>query len=102
MGMPTSKQATGTKPDTKKVRFSLPADVNAERAVVCGEFNDWSPTAHRMRRFKDGRFVINIPLDRGREYRYRFLLDDERWTNDPAAEALVPNRYGGEDCLIRV
>jgi len=97
--MHTVKQ---TSKGTARVTFSLPAQVNAGRAVICGEFNDWSTTSHPLRHYKDGHFAVTIDLDRNREYRYRFLLDGERWENDWAADGYVPNTYGSDDSVVRL
>jgi 1,4-alpha-glucan branching enzyme len=86
---------------TTKVTFSLPKDVQAEEVAVCGDFNGWDGTAHPMRKYKDGHFAVSINLAAG-EYRYRFLLDGEKWENDWEAEAYAPNPYGGEDSIIKV
>ena len=55
-----------------------------------------------MKRRKDGSFTITISLKPGQQYRYRFLLDGERWENDWAAEAYVPNEYGSEDSVVNI
>jgi 1,4-alpha-glucan branching enzyme len=81
------------------VTFRLPADVRATAVSVVGEFNGWSTEAHRMRREADA-FTAVIPLMPGRAYRFRYLLDGERWRNDWAADAYVPNEFGGEDSLV--
>ena len=86
---------------TTKVTFSLPKDVPADEIVVCGDFNDWSPTATPMKKFKDGHFAVSVNLADG-EYRYRFLLDGEDWENDWDAEGYAPNPFGGEDSVIKV
>jgi 1,4-alpha-glucan branching enzyme len=52
------------------VTFRLPAEVRATTVSVVGEFNDWSPDAHRMRR-DDEAFTAVIPLMPGRAYRFR-------------------------------
>lgn len=85
-----------------RVTFELPAEVNAESACLCGEFNQWDPEAHPMKRRKDGGFWLTISLKPGHQYRYRFLLDGTRWENDWAADGYVPNPFGGEDSLIEV
>ena len=91
------------KPGSKgtRVTFSLPREVDAEAATICGDFNDWSPTKHPLRRYKDGHFGVAITLPSG-EYRYRYLLDGVRWENDWEADGYVRNAYGGEDSLVRV
>ena len=85
---------------TCKVTFELPAAAGAEHAHLCGDFNDWSPTATPMTRRKDGSFRAAVLLEPGRSYRFRYLLDDTRWENDWAADAYVPNDYGGDDSVV--
>ena len=83
-----------------QVTFELPAAVIAESVHLCGEFNDWSRTATPLAHRKDGRFSVTVTLDVGRSYRYRYLVDGERWENDWAADAYTPNEYGGDDSVI--
>jgi 1,4-alpha-glucan branching enzyme len=84
------------------VTFELPSEVGVQRAYLCGDFNDWDRTSHRMKRRKDGSFHLTISLKPGQQYRYRFFLDDERWENDWSAEAYLPNDYGGEDSVLTI
>ncbi|MEL7059780.1 MAG: isoamylase early set domain-containing protein [Acidobacteriota bacterium] len=84
-----------------RVTFKL-TDVEAESAAVLGEFNAWDETSDPLVRRKDGSFSATLSLDSGRDYRFRYLLDAEVWTNDETADALVPNRFGGEDGVLRV
>ena len=69
-------------------RFRLTTEADASTINLCGEFNNWGTTANPMRRLKDGTFVITLPLKIGRSYRFRYLLDDERWENDDAADVM--------------
>ncbi len=85
-----------------RVTFDLPSEVNATTASLCGDFNKWNSTALPMKRRKDGRFSTTVPLEAGRTYRFRYLLDGERWENDWAADGYVPNSFGTEDSLIKL
>ncbi len=87
---------------TCRVTFKLPKDVSAETVHLCGEFNDWSPTKHPMKKLKDGSFSVTVSLEPGQSYRFRYLLDNERWENDWDADAYVANQYGTEDSLITI
>lgn len=83
-----------------RVTFELPAEINAQKAYLCGDFNDWNQTSHPMKRRKDGSFALTISLKPGQQYRYKFFLDGERWENDWAGEGYLPNEYGGEDSVV--
>lgn len=83
-----------------RVTFELTAAVGATSAVVCGDFNDWSETAHPLTRLDDGRFTTTLELPPGRRWHFRYLLDGRRWENDWAADDYEPNIYGGQDSVI--
>lgn len=87
-------------PDLMTVRFELPADVPAQRVAVVGDFNDWSGDATVMERQADGVFAAEVELERGRAYRYKFLLDGQRWENDPKAHRYETNDFGGDDSVV--
>jgi 1,4-alpha-glucan branching enzyme len=81
-----------------EVVFAIP-DAAAGEAALVGEFNGWSPTANPMQH-EDGGFVATVTLQRGRRYRFRYLLDGSRWENDWAADGYEPNEFGGDDSVI--
>lgn len=85
-----------------RVTFKLAPEFEASEAAVLGEWNSWDQTATKMKKLKDGSFSATVSLEPGSEYRFRYLLDGETWANDDAPDQLVPNRFGGEDCLIAV
>ena len=82
------------------VTFTLDPGVGAQTAAVCGEWNDWSAVAGVMRRDAEGGFSVTVDLDAGRAYRFRYLLDGQRWDNDWAADAYVRNSFGGDDSVV--
>jgi 1,4-alpha-glucan branching enzyme len=75
------------------VTFRTSADLGRSAALV-GEFNDWSVDATPMDRVGD-LFVATVLLERGRSYRYQFVLDGDRWQNDVDADDYVANEHGG-------
>ncbi|MFC1878339.1 isoamylase early set domain-containing protein [Chloroflexota bacterium] len=85
-----------------RVTFVLPKDVDAENIVVCAEFNDWDPAQHPLKRRKDGSYSTTLSLKSGRSYRYRYLLDGERWENDWQADEYAPNEFGTQDSVVVV
>ena len=82
------------------VTFTLDPGVGAQTAAVCGEWNDWSAGADVMRRDAEGGFSLTVDLDAGRAYRFRYLLDDQRWENDWAADSYLANSFGGDDSVV--
>ena len=82
------------------VTFIIDPGVGAQSAAVCGEWNDWSADADVMRRDAEGGFSTTVDLKAGRAYRFRYLLDGERWDNDWAADAYLPNDFGGDDSVV--
>lgn len=89
-------------PGTVDVTFTLPAQVQADRVALCGEFNDWATDAILLARGSDGSWQAIVPLEPGRAYRYRYLLDGERWENAWQADRYVPNSYGTADSVVVV
>ena len=84
---------------TVLITFRLPHVVGADEVCVVGEFNDWSESANPMARQGD-ESVATIRLTPGQSYRFRHLLDGERWENDWNADAYVRNEFGGDDSVI--
>jgi len=82
------------------VTFTVDPQVGAQTAAVCGEWNDWSADADVMRRDPEGGFSVTVGLDAGQAYRFRYLLDGQRWENDWAADAYQPNDFGGDDSVV--
>ena len=60
-----------------RVTFELPADVNAETAALCGEFNDWDASSTPMKKLKNGSFTATLDLETGKEYQFRYLIDEK-------------------------
>ena len=84
-----------------QVTFEVDAAVHAERANLCGEFNDWSTSSHPLVRVSDGDLVCEVVLAPGK-YRFRYYLGNGRWENDWNADAYVENEYGGADSVVIV
>lgn len=79
-----------------KVTFSLPkkAAKSAKTVHVVGEFNGWDMFATPMKKKKNGVFAATVDLDLGREYQFRYLIDEANWDNDSTADKYVPTPFG--------
>ena len=86
-----------------RVTFLIPKKIakNAKRAHVLGEFNNWTHSANPMKKLKNGAFVATIEVPIGREYQFRYLLDNNIWMNDSDADRFVPTPFGdSENCIL--
>jgi len=96
------KKFLKTKPICK-VSFRLAGDhVNgADKIAVVGDFNDWDPAVHPMRKLKRGGFSLTVDLETGSEYLFRYLVDGNVWENDGEADRYQPTPYGdGDNCVL--
>lgn len=84
---------------TNIVKFWLPAGVKADTIALVGDFNDWSTDATMMERTSGGQFEVDVELQTGRAYRYRFLIDGDRWENDWNADYYAANGFGTDDSV---
>ncbi len=90
---------------TKKfcsVTFKCSPEASAKTAFVCGDFNTWDQQANEMKALKDGGFSATVSLEAGKAYRFKYLVDGERWINDDAPDKVVTNEYGSEDSVVEV
>lgn len=85
-----------------RVTFELPSEINATHVWLVGDFNGWDRNSTPLKRRKDGGFSTTISLKPGRDYRFRYVLDGDRWENDHAADRYDPNDHGSEDSVVVV
>jgi 1,4-alpha-glucan branching enzyme len=97
--MPTKRI---TKPKTEAITFELPAVVEAQTVALVGEFNDWTTDSILLELCPDGSWRTTVPLEAGQAYRYRFLINGEKWENSWQADAYVPNPFGTDDSVVVV
>ena len=95
-----SHQPAGQAQSSANVTVRLTLDAPAAAAVaVVGDWNDWNPTAHPMKR-RDGKWEIVLELQRGRSYQYQFLVNGDTWIPDPNGLIKVENGFGGMNSLL--
>lgn len=93
------KQHLKSKP-VCKVTFYSPAEVEAETVNLVGDFNKWSETETEMKKLKDGRFSVQLELEAGKEYQFRYLVNGKDWHNDWEADKYVPNPFSGDNSVV--
>jgi 1,4-alpha-glucan branching enzyme len=87
-----------TKKNRKLVKtgFGLLAP-RARSVFLTGNFNQWNPSSHPLKKDRQGIWKISLPLNPG-QYEYRFFVDGE-WHNDPNCPSLVENPFGTVNCV---
>jgi hypothetical protein len=53
-----------------------------------------------MKKLKSGAFTTTLDLEPGREYQFRYLLDEKIWGNERDADKSVPTPYGDSENSI--
>jgi len=86
------------------VSFKLTKEAapGAEKVTITGDFNDWNKENIVMKKLKNGDFTLTLTLKANREYRFRYLIDGERWENDWNADRYDPNEFGWHDSVVIV
>ncbi|MGA8179941.1 MAG: glycogen-binding domain-containing protein [Desulfobacterales bacterium] len=87
------------KPKKRRVTFSL-ASPDAKEVILMGDFNQWNPKIHPMKKNKNGVWEKVTFLSPG-TYEYRFMVDGQ-WKNDPKSRQTRTNRFGSENNFIDV
>jgi hypothetical protein len=87
---------------TVPVTFTLPSEVGAGDVALCADFNGWTAGSIPLSRGSDGAWQVTVPLEPGNTYRFRYLLDGERWENAWQADRYEPNPFGSDDSVIIV
>jgi 1,4-alpha-glucan branching enzyme len=83
----------------RRIEFVLEMP-EAEQVILMGDFNQWNPKTHPMRKDEKGVWRKTVMIQPGR-YEYRFWVDGE-WHNDPHNTLRCPNCFGSENNVIEV
>ncbi len=89
---------TRPKAGSAKVTFALPDD--ARPVSVVGDFNDWDPLAHPLKKRWNGTRSVSVELEAGRPYPFRYLADGGDFFDEPEADSIEPNGFGGTHSIL--
>ncbi len=76
------------------------SDDQAKKVCVAGNFNQWSPQSHCMKKTKSI-WALTVSLPPGR-YQYLFVIDDRRWETDPEALLTEDSGFGTKNSVLTV
>ena len=65
-----------------------------------GDFNDWDPSAHALKRMPDGAWRVEISLTHGHHH-YLYVIDGKP-TLDPRAQGIARNASNEKVSLVAV
>jgi 1,4-alpha-glucan branching enzyme len=75
----------------RKITFSFESS-DAKEVILMGDFNNWNPKKHPMKKDDNGKWTKAVTLPTG-QYEYKFLVDGQ-WKQDPQNDRICPNNFG--------
>ena len=87
--------------DRVLVTFEYAAAMRATSVHLVGDFNDWNETVAPMK--LDARrslWTLQLELDRGKDYQFRYLVNGRDWHNDWHADKYRLNKYGTDNSVV--
>jgi serine protease AprX len=76
---------------------------DAARSVsLAGDFNQWNPTGAQLARGAYGIWRAEIDALPPGRYRYKFVIDESRWMEDPRNTFKEPDQYGGLNSVLTI
>jgi hypothetical protein len=93
----------GPAPDEVQVTFTLsePITLDSTRAIsVVGDFNGWHPGVTSFALMADGSLEATATVRAGERYAFRYLGEDNRWSNDHDHAVYEPNGSGEENSVL--
>jgi len=75
----------------RRIAFSFEA-TTADEVILMGDFNNWNPKKHPMKKDENGKWTKAVILPPG-QYEYKFLVDG-KWKEDPQNDRICPNNLG--------
>ena len=75
-------------------------DDAAASVSVAGDFNGWSRVASPLRRNGSGLWSAEIVAPQAGRFEYKFVINEQRWIEDPSNGMKVPDNYGGLNSVV--
>jgi 1,4-alpha-glucan branching enzyme len=72
---------------TVRVTFALPAEAPSGAVSVVGDFNDWNPYAHPLRKRANRTRSAAVTVKTGSTLHFRYLAEGGLWFDDDSVSA---------------
>ena len=82
---------------TVRITFALPADEPSGAVSVVGDFNDWNPHAHPLKKRANQTRSAAVTVKAGTTLHFRYLAEGGVWFNDETAPG-----WDGQNASIAV
>lgn len=99
MKEPAKKRSSSPRPSRtgnglrkKSVVFEY-FDPSAHVVALAGDFNQWNPSSRPMKRDAGSLWKVKVLLPPG-SYQYKFVVNGERWEEDPLNLHRIMNEHG--------
>lgn len=80
--------------------FTCHPPAQAKHVSLCGDFNQWEPGAHPMKRGPEGTYSITTALPPASRFAFKYLADSGGWLNDNQADDYQQNEYGEWNSIL--
>jgi serine protease AprX len=75
-------------------------DDSAQSVSVAGDFNGWSQEDTPLKRNESGLWLTEIVVPRAGRLEYKFIVNGQRWIEDPSNGMKVSDNYGGLNSVV--
>lgn len=91
----------GPRQENGKLHF-LFHHTQAQGVSLAGDFNNWDPKRHSLEKSSGGVWQTELASPPPGRYRYKFLVDGQRWCDDPWNAHKEPDAWGGLNSIVLV
>ncbi|HET6977934.1 MAG TPA: S8 family serine peptidase [Pyrinomonadaceae bacterium] len=75
-------------------------DDDARSVSVAGDFNGWNAARNPLTKDTTGLWISSFTTPGPGRYEYKFVIDEQRWTEDPSNGMKVSDGYGGLNSVL--
>ena len=75
-------------------------DDTAASVSVAGDFNEWNRTTTPLERNGAGLWSTEIAVPHAGRFEYKFIINGQRWMEDPSNGMKTPDNHGGLNSVI--
>lgn len=94
------KKKSIKKDNAVKVTFVVNGDDSRLPASVLGDFNEWDPAVHPLKKRSNGTYSVTVTLPKAEKFRFRYRSDDGLWFDELDADGFEISDVDSENCLL--